>query len=469
MSKLEEKELEILRSAVDLAEKRVGKKTANAPQIKEIISIVEDFLRDRKLICYGGTAINNILPVQDQFYDKSLEIPDYDFYSPQALKDAKDLANIYFKKGFESVEAKAGVHFGTYKVFVNYIPVADITFLEPKLYKSIFKDSIRVEGIYYCAPNYLRMSMFLELSRPMGDVSRWEKVLKRLMLLDKHYPLKSKYCNQIDFQRPLDNKNDKEDVIYKTVKKSFIDQGVVFFGGFAHVLYSQYMPVKLRQKIQDVPDFDILSEEPYKSAIMVKERLGYENIKDVKIIKQPGLGEVIAPHYEIRVGKETIAFIYQPLACHSYNIITINTMKIKIATIDTMLSFYLAFLFSNRPYYDTERILCMSQFLFTVQQKNRLQQKGLLRRFSINCYGHQETLDAIREHKSNKYEELKTKKNSEEYEKWFLSYKPGVKETTKRKSKKRKSVKKGGSKIKKIYIRESKGKNYKNRFTIKKL
>ena len=113
-------------------------------------------------------------------------------------------------------------------------------------------------------------------------------------------------------------------------------------------------------------------------------------------------------------------------------------MKIKIATIDTMLSFYLAFLYSNRPYYDTERILCMSQFLFTVQQKNRLQQKGLLKRFSINCYGHQETLDAIREHKSKKFEELKTKRNSQEFESWFLNYKPGEKkETTDNKTRKK--------------------------------
>jgi hypothetical protein len=431
MSNLEEKELQILRNAVDLAEKRTGRKTVNAPEIKEIITIVENFLRSKKLICYGGTAINNILPVQDQFYDKSLEIPDYDFYSPNALKDAKELANIYYKNGFEAVEAKAGVHFGTYKVFVNYIPVADITYLNPKLFKNIFKDSIRVDGIYYCAPNYLRMSMFLELSRPMGDVSRWEKVLKRLMIMDKHYPLKSKYCNNIDFQRPMDSKDiEEENIIYKTVKKTFIDQGVVFFGGFAHMLYSQYMPKNLRKKLKNIPDFDVLAEEPYKTAVMVKERLGYEDIKKVKIIKHEGLGEVIATHYEIRVEKDTLAFIYEPLACHSYNLITINNMKIKIATIDTMLSFYLAFLYSNRPYYDTERILCMSQFLFTVQQKNRLQQKGLLKRFSINCYGHQETLDAIREHKSKKFEELKTKRNSKEFESWFLNYKPGEKKET---------------------------------------
>jgi len=444
MVNYEDKELDILRNAVDLAEKRVGKKTVNAPQVQEIISIVEDFLRTKKLICYGGTAINNILPTQDQFYDKSIEIPDYDFFSSNALSDAKELANIYHKKGFESIEAKAGVHFGTYKVFVNYIPVADITFLETKLFKNIMKDSILVAGIYYCAPNYLRMSMFLELSRPMGDVSRWEKVLKRLMLLNKHYPLKSKYCSNLTIQRSSgDAAIEHEELIYNTIKKGFIDQGLVFFGSFANSLYTQYMPSKLRKKLHKVPDFDVLSEEPYKSAVMIKERLGYENIKNVKIVKQPGLGEVIAPHYEIRVGDDTLAFIYQPLACHSYNIITIDKMKIKIATIDTMLSFYLAFLYSGRDYYDTERILCMSEFLFDVQQKNRLEQKGLLRRFSINCYGHQETLDVMRQEKSKKHEELKNKKNSEEYQQWFLSYKPGAnKEEKEEKQKSNKKTRK---------------------------
>ena len=47
----------------------------------------------------------------------------------------------------------------------------------------------------------------------------------------------------------------------------------------------------------------------------------------------------------------------------------------RVATLDTMLSFYLAFVYVNRPYYDPNRILCMSQFLFKVQEKNRLKQK----------------------------------------------------------------------------------------------
>ena len=117
-------------------------------------------------------------------------------------------------------------------------------------------------------------------------------------------------------------------------------------------------------------------------------------------------------------------FIYQPLACHSYNIIKDGGYDVKIATIDTMLSFWLAFLYANRPYYDKDRILCMSKYLFDVQEKNRLAQKGLLKRFSINCMGHQETIEEMRAEKAEKYNELKDKKNSREYEEWFLRYRP---------------------------------------------
>ena len=103
---LEDKELAILRDAVDIAEKKKGRKTVSDPDVKKIIGILEDFLKKKRLVCYGGTAINNILPLEDQFYDKNIEIPDYDFYSPNALEDAKELADIYYNDGFQEVEAK---------------------------------------------------------------------------------------------------------------------------------------------------------------------------------------------------------------------------------------------------------------------------------------------------------------------------------------------------------------------------
>jgi hypothetical protein len=446
---LEEKEVAILRDAIDIAEKRKGKKTVSDPDVKKIISILEDFLKKKRLVCYGGTAINNILPLDDQFYDKDIEIPDYDFYSPTSLEDAKELADIYYNEGFQEVEAKAGVHYGTYKVFVNFIPVADITYLEKPLFKRVQKEAIRVYGILYCPPNFLRMNMYLELSRPAGDISRWEKVLKRLILLNKNYPLRGKHCDPKLFQREFERLDEKkEEQLYYTVRDSFIDQGLIFFGGYASFLYSTYMPTKQKKLFQKTPDFDVLAEEPEKAAAILKERLEDFDYKDIQLIKHEGIGELIAPHYEIKVKinniEETVAFIYKPLACHSYNIIKKGKKTVRVATIDTMLSFYFAFFYSDRDYYDENRILCMAQYLFDVQQKNRLQQKGLLKRFSINCYGKQDTLEEMRNTKAEKYKELKNQRNSKEYESWFLRYVP-FEEKMEKKEKKEDNMKKGNN------------------------
>ena len=420
-------ELAILRMAVDNAEEKLAKRIVNSEEIKKMIAIVEDFIKVKNLICYGGTAINNILPLEDQFYDKDVEIPDYDFFTPDALSDAKELADLYYKNGYTDVEAKSGQHHGTYKVFVNFIPVADLTQIPKEIYTAIKKDSVRVSGILYAPPNFLRMSMYLELSRPAGDISRWEKVLKRLALLNKNYPLTSIDCHNMDFQREMNNKTN-ENEIYENVKNTLVNQGVVFFGGYAISLYSQYMPKPLQKKLNKIADFDVISHDPKTTAEIVVERLKDVGISKAKILYHKPIGEIIPEHYEVRIENDTIAFIYKPIACHSYNIIKIHGQSVKIATIDTMLSFYLSFLYTNRDYYNefSERILCMSKFLFDVQQKNRLEQKGLLKRFSIICYGHQESVEEMRAQKAKKFKELQTKKGTRDYEEWFLNYKPEV-------------------------------------------
>ncbi len=467
----EDCELAILRSAVDKLEKKSGKRKVNNPEVKSIIEIVEQFLKKSKRICYGGTAINNILPLEDQFYDKEVELPDYDFFSPEPLKDAKKLADIYYKLGYNEVEAKSGMHPGTFKVYVNFLPIADITHLVPELYKNLHKKAIKVSGIYYSPPNYLRMAMYLELSRPNGDISRWEKVLKRLTLLNKHYPLKGKMCKSEDIQRlfqygtRLENTNNKitslekedkyleniEEKIFLIVRDSLISTGCVFFGAYANRMYLKDLKRFRKKNISKVPDFDVLSEDPENTARIIKERLEEINIKKIKIKKKNGIGEIIAPHYEISIGPEIVAFIYEPLACHSYNIIKIGSHSMRIATLDTMLSFYLAFIYVNRPYYNENRIICMSEYLFKVQEKNRLQQKGLLKRFSMNCYGKQSTLEDMREEKASMYKKLKTKRKSKEYDWYFLRYmpyesdkyyNPPKKVKKRRKNKKKKKTKK---------------------------
>jgi hypothetical protein len=159
-------------------------------------------------------------------------------------------------------------------------------------------------------------------------------------------------------------------------------------------------------------------------------------------VKHAAIGELIPESREIVVGEETVAFLYKPIACHNYNVITLGTVglsgakeakgeakgknkkNVRVATIDTMLSFYLAFLYADVNYYYKDRILCMAKFLFDVEQANRLEQKGVLKRFSIDCYGKQPTLESMRMEKSEMFEKLKNKKGTEEYERWFLKYSP---------------------------------------------
>ena len=439
----EECELAILRQAVDRADKKMKRRKVGSKDTAQIIGIVETFLRETKLLCYGGTAINNLLPQSKQFYDKSLELPDYDFFSVHALRDAKLLADRYAAEGYTEVEAKSAQHVGTYKVYVNFMPIADITSMHQGLFTSLKRDAITVDGILYAPPNYLRMSMYLELSRPAGDTGRWEKVMKRLLLLNKQYPIvTNNRCNQPNtrFQRTLENKftRTEANTLFTVVRDVLVQQQVVFFGGYAISLYAQYMPVSQQRKVEAIADFDVLSTKPKATVDAVVSAIHQAlSQATVEVVNHAAIDELIPAHVEVRVNKDSVLFVYTPIACHSYNVVMVEpSQKVRVATIDTMLSFYLAFLYTDRPYYSefTDRLVCMSQFLFDVQQKNRLKQKGLLRRFSILCIGKQESIEEMREAKAKKFKELKKDKDKDkhkdEFDRWFLNYRPTTPKTS---------------------------------------
>ena len=406
-------ELAILRTAVETIEKREGQKLVHSPSMKQIIRTVEQFIQKKRCIIYGGTAINNILPAKDQFYNYEYELPDYDFFSTEPMVLASELADIFAKQGYQ-VEAKAGVHHGTYKVFVEHFGVADITLLHPELYNMMLKSAIVKKGLLYAPANFLRQSMYLELSRPLGDVSRWEKVLKRLNALNKNYPLVHKDCT---LQRHMSSQRD-EVALFNLIKHFFIRQNVVFIGGYANALYTRYTKAP---RLENLPDFDVLVTDPKETAealVRILEKAGYK----ASIEEHEAVGELISAHYSVSVDDDYVAFLYMPVACHSYNEIKEEGRTIKVATIDTLLSYYLAFMYADRDYYDENRLVCLSSVLFKVQQENRLAQKGLLKRFGIQCYGTQSTLKTIREEKSRLYHSLNSRSNA--FKEHFFKYVP---------------------------------------------
>ena len=83
------KQMERLDHVIDEAQKRVDYTLANDADVIKAIQSVERFLRRKRRVCYGGQAINALLPKGRKFYDEKYNIPDYDFFSPNALTSKK--------------------------------------------------------------------------------------------------------------------------------------------------------------------------------------------------------------------------------------------------------------------------------------------------------------------------------------------------------------------------------------------
>lgn len=405
----EEREIKLMEETVEKADRKFAKRLT--PTTFKAIRIVESFISDNKLVCYGGMAINNILPKKAQFYGRR-EFPDYDFFSNDALNDAKKLADIYYKNGFKNVEAKSGVHEGTYKVYVNFFNIADITQLDLAFFTNIQKKSLIKKKILYAPPNFLRMSLYLELSRPKGDTSRWEKLLPRLNLLNRYNPVKANSCRLKDPEKLTKT----EIEIYDKIKNKLFEENVIFFGGFADTQYHKYTQKKTKSKLVCL---DVLSEDVKKTVDTIEKYISEYNprIDHIKTI-----GELIPEHYTITINNRIYAYIFQTEACYTYNRLKIKGKNVNIATIFTMMSLYLTFIYNDNKNYNHDRILCTAEMLNSIYLKNRSSRKGILRNYTVNCIGEQETLEDILSRKTEIYKNIK--KGDSKYDRYFLRYIP---------------------------------------------
>ena len=201
-SKIVEKKLD---DAISEAENVIDFESAHDPEIIQALTIVKKFIIRKKRICYGGTAMNALLPKKDKFYDPEYSLPDYDFITYDGENDVKGLVDDLKNAGFKDVLHRVGMHEGTKKILVNYVPVADITESDKDTYNIILESSKNIGGVHYTNENVLRMMMYLELSRPRGEVVRWKKVYERLELINKYFPIKS--CVKKHIKKDIGDQN----------------------------------------------------------------------------------------------------------------------------------------------------------------------------------------------------------------------------------------------------------------------
>jgi len=416
-------EVEQVADLAQVAQKQIDKETAGNPEVKKMIKIVQEFIETHRVMCYGGTAINNLLPPKDQFYDYSVEIPDYDFFSETPQIHSAKLADRLANAGFASVEVKPGVHLGTFKVFADYIGVADISHMDPEMFKKLWSESIVKNKIHYVPPNFLRMSMYLELSRPKGDVSRWKKVYDRLQLLNKHYPLT---C-------PAGSEKVSDEYLEEDTRlhiRTIMESEKVVLLGFNASMMQDKTPKKWKLPL------DLLAT-PEKRTDLTK-RIMHTFGNPVKSHDFPAYEELMPPRTDIMDDKKNVLVrIYETQACHSYHQTPSGLM---VASIPTLLQFFLSTLYAPKEFLESkpeQRFLCTAEHLVNLANGSNRKYKILT---PLSCIGTQKDLVSMMADKSEKFKVLMGNRESREFLELFFSYRPTDLSKTQR-QKVRKSLK----------------------------
>ncbi len=409
-----QKQLDIIKKASEEAQKKIDYESAHDEDIVRAIDVVEDFLRKKHRLCYGGQAINAHLPSKYKFYDPEYSVPDYDFFSPDQSTDIKILVKDLKKAGFTEISAREGMHEGTIKIYVDFIPVADITQIDPKLYRILSSREYRYDGISYLDASTLRMLMYLELSRPRGEVERWAKVYERLSLFNEF----------VSFKRCLKGETFVENVLNSdqvtTIMNFIIDSKRIFAGADLVNFYqkSYYSKQKTNWLVHSKKPIIFLSPDASEDARQLKAALETDNATDdihIKSLESKGI-DLIPSLKIIKQGKKTLIYIIQQVACHSYyNIPLTDSIRkdrlLRVASMDTLISLYFSLGLIDSRYFDIGSIECLANEMVDISIKARRNPTKFPFPFiSLKCTGHQTSLSSLIRAKVQRITQRKTQR-----------------------------------------------------------
>lgn len=395
--------------ATDEAQRRIDFDSAHDEEILAAIDIVEDFLRATGRICYGGTAMNVHLPAKYKFYDPKYTIPDYDFLTTDSEGDINRLRQRFKSAGFTEIGIRPGMHEGTTKVYINYTPVADITEIDPTLYKMFKKHATKDHGITYMDANSLRMMMYLELSRPRGEVERWSKVYERLLLLQHAAPMKHCKGKERALKIPL--------IVYRTILYYVIQTGRVLAG--AHIIgaYKESLkkPIRAEWLFTQASPLIIYSPNAERDIKGIEELLGDDTTLKVRVL--PSIGDFIPEMRVVSYFGKVVLLLVEETACHSYNTLELKSGRfLKIASLDTLITLYLSMMLRGakqlKGIFPTSA-LCMAQQaveLSTFMRRHPEETKFPF--ISLACSGHQKGLPSLLREKVKRIQAAKTRKGS---------------------------------------------------------
>jgi hypothetical protein len=423
------RQMDALKMAVEMAQEAMDYESAHDKEVMKAIHVVEDFLRKTGRVCYGGQAINAHLPTKLKFYDEEYDVPDFDFFTPNPEKDVNDLVFALQKEGFSDISEKAGVHEGTRKIYVNFVPIADITALPLELYKKYAANSISVAGIRYINEDILRMMMYLELSRPRGEVDRWNKVFERLTLLNAAKPIHR--CTE----RTPRIKNIPSKIRQKLLEYLILEKRVLAGAeiGFIYRTYSQTQVPSLTWFLYSGGPLLFFSPNLEKDTEAILEIIGP---KGLTIQRREGFADYIPSRIVIRKNKQIVAYLIDEMSCNSYNDVPIEDGGlIRIASLDTLVYLYLMLgLVTDEAKTLGISLLCLAQRYVELLNKMRNSRFSRFPLFTIKCTGHQKGIKSLIRERAIRVEKEK-KRNKTGKQKQGSKRKQKSKNTTRKQKK----------------------------------
>lgn len=378
----------------NLAEKKEDEKQKEYYiKYKSLFDTCIQFLTTKKVLLYGGTAVNELLPPNMKVY-KGEVLPDIDVFSTKALIVATQLSNIYKKHGHTSSVQEA-IHPGTYKVYANGMQILDCTQISKTDFKKLYKGhQIGDLKIPICNPEYIRMTLHEMLSQP-NDVHRWKKVYARLAYFYKVYPPKP--C-PASVKKELGHKHVIPEDVVKSVLDHIYNTDYILFGGnvISHFLDkpSDMFSWPLGSYI------DILcTEQPDALAKKLLAKIDNPYLKVTKVYKEDTAGDVGVPdHVYITYKKKRLLGIYQTSSCRSF----IEVNGYRFASLHTLCTMYLALSWSTFPHHSKQHHECILHILQRLQLSllKEPSRKKLLQEFVMECYGSIEGIATMRRNRA---------------------------------------------------------------------
>lgn len=410
----QKKEVQNVLAAVDEASAEAAElrdqEFVDSPSLRKALQIVEAFLRKSKRICYGGMAINAHLPKSKKFYDFRKVLPDYDFFTPNPEEDVKDLVKTFQEEGFDEVSARVGMHEGTTKLFVNFTGVADITFMPMWMYKLLQKRAIEDDGIRYVDSDFLRMNMYLELSRPRGEVERWDKVYKRLLLLNSLEETTKNHCPQ----KKESGMTHVPKEVHSQMIEYLVKHGLIYLGAELKKVYQTAKSLQHAHILKGSSPVMAIAELPEIHVLNMKQILHSQDPSaHLQTVRWSALGELVPEMYGLSYKGRVIFLVAQERFCHAYNTVKVGKGKeLKIAALDTAITvFYTLTFVRGLEGFVPKSLHCFANDLVELSRKTRdIGKPGVFPFFPVSCQGHQPSKPSLLREKAKRIASMKQKR-----------------------------------------------------------